>query len=280
MNALRVNAPLATLVDGEIASSATHWALDRGLHYGDGLFETMLVREGRLRFEALHRARLAEGCRRLHIAIDPDLPWQQARQLASHHPQCTLKLLVSRGSATARGYAPAGSEQPRVIALAYPPPAAGEFPATLRAVTLRSVLGENRQLAGLKHCNRLEQVLARQELQGRGAFEGLMASSSGLLVSGTMSNVFLELDGEWMTPALDRCGVAGVMRTVLLREAARCGVAVQQRDLPLAQLARCTGLLLTNARMGVRVVHELDGRTLPAAAALQPLLNRVSGLAD
>jgi len=277
-----MNAPLGMLVDGESAPSPTDrsmdWALDRAMHYGDGLFETLLVRDGHLRFEALHRARLAEGCRRLQINLDPELPWQQARLLARHHPQCTLKLLVSRGSATARGYAPSGNEQPRIIALAYPPPGAGEFPARLSAVTLRSVLGENPQLAGLKHCNRLEQVLARAELQGQGAFEGLMASSSGLLVSGTMSNVFLELDGEWMTPALDRCGVAGVMRAVVLREAASCGVPVRESDLPVTMLARCTSLFLTNARMGVRVVHELDGRALSGAAALQPLFNRVAGL--
>jgi 4-amino-4-deoxychorismate lyase len=271
--------PLAMLVDGEPAPAAMDWALDRALHYGDGLFETLLVQDGHLRFEALHRARLAEGCQRLHIAIDPELPWQQARLLARRHPQCTLKLLVSRGSATARGYTPVGDEQPRVIVLAYPPPAAREFPDRLRVVTLRSVLGENPQLAGLKHCNRLEQVLGRRELQGQDAFEGLMASSSGLLVSGTMSNVFLELDGEWMTPALDRCGVAGVMRAVVLREAASCGVPVRQHELPLPWLARCTGLFLTNARMGVRVVHELDGRRLQDAPALQPLLHRVTGLA-
>jgi 4-amino-4-deoxychorismate lyase len=274
-----MSAPLAIMVDGVSAAEA-EWPLDRALHFGDGVFETLLVRGGLLRFEALHRARLREGCQRLHISLDPELPWRTATLLASRHPECTLKLLVSRGTATARGYTPAGNEHPRVIALVYPAPEAKEFPPMLRAVTLRSVLGENPQLAGLKHCNRLEQVLARQELLGHNAHEGLLGSSSGLLVSGTISNVFLELDGEWMTPALDRCGVAGVMRAVALRESTACGLQIRQGEVALHALARCTGLFLTNARMGVRVVQELDGRKLQETPAAQQLAARVADLAD
>jgi len=284
-----MSAPFAIWIDGVPAPVSADWTLDRALQYGDGLFETVTVRAGVLRFEELHRARLAEGCHRLQIHIDAGLPWQRARELARLHPDCTLKLLVSRGAARTRGYTPSGDELPRVIAQAYSAPRESEFPERLRASTLRSLLGENPGLAGLKHCNRLEQVLARLELQalqsghhdssGAPPWEGLMASSSGRLVSGTMSNVFLELDGEWMTPALGLCGVAGVMRAVVLREAAGLGLRIATRDIPLASLEGCAAMFLTNARMGVRLVHELDGRGLREDAQVKRLAARVADLA-
>jgi len=271
-----MSAPLAVLVNG---ARSADWPLDRGLHYGDGLFETIGVRDGHLRFEALHRQRLTEGCRRLAIEVDQDDVWRQAQALAIQHPCCTLKLLVTRGSATARGYAPAGTEQPRVLLLAYAATSGPEVPPHVCVATLRSVLGENPQLAGIKHCNRLEQVLARIELRGHGgAFEGLMASSCGHLISGTMSNVFLEQDGLLMTPRLERCGIAGVMRAVVLREAAAAGLAVQVVDVPFSVLQGCDGLFLTNARIGVLPVHELDGRQLAVSPAIQTLAGTVNAL--
>jgi 4-amino-4-deoxychorismate lyase len=274
-----MNAPLAVLVDGE--HCAADWVLDRSLHYGDGVFETIGVRDGVLRFESLHQARLAEGCRRLAIEVDQDALWRGARTLAAQHPACTLKVLVSRGSANARGYAPSGTERARVLLLAYPVSSGPEVPSRVRVTTLRSMLGENPQLAGIKHCNRLEQVLARMELRSQsGAFEGLLCSSSGHLISGTMSNVFLEQEGVLMTPRLERCGIAGVMRAVVLREAAATGVAVQVKELPIAVLQRCTGMFLTNARIGALPVHEVDGRELAVSAAVQALVQRVSAIAS
>lgn len=274
-----MSTPLAVLIDGE--RSTASWALDRGLHYGDGVFETISVREGRLRFESLHRARLAEGCRRLAIELDQDGLWDGARALAAELPSCTLKVLVSRGSADTRGYAPSGTERARVLLLAYPPASGPDIPSRVRVALLQAVLGENPQLAGIKHCNRLEQVLARRQLHAHGnAFEGLLASSSGHLVSGTMSNVFLEQDGVLMTPQLERCGIAGVMRAVVLREAAAMGVAVQVTEMPTSVLQRCNGLFLTNARIGVLPVNEVDGRELAVSATVEALVRRVSALAS
>jgi len=272
-----MNAPLAVLVDGQPCMA--DWALDRALHYGDGLFETIAVRAGRLRFEALHQARLTEGCRRLGVPLDHTGVWQQAQALAAQHGACTLKLLVSRGSAMARGYAPSGTERARVVLLAYPASSGPELPSRVRVATLEATLGENPALAGIKHCNRLEQVLGRMELRSHeDAFEGLMASSSGHLISGTMSNVFLEQDGVLMTPRLERCGIAGVMRAVVLREAAAAGTPVQVKDIPLDMLGRCSGVFLTNARIGVLPVHELDGRELASSTATQALARHVSAL--
>jgi len=273
-----MSGPLQVLVDG--MPVAEDWPLDRALQYGDGLFETLTVRGGRLRFEALHRQRLAAGCSRLGIGSAQDDVWQQAGLLARAHGDCTLKILLSRGSTLARGYTPPHESRPRTIHMVYPAPTAGETPPRVRLASLRAILGENAALAGLKHCNRLEQVLGRMELQHTGAYEGLMGSSSGSLVSGTMSNVFIGQDGEFVTPVLDQCGVAGVMRAVVLREAAGCGLVVREARIPFAALRACNGVFITNARMGVVAAHELDGRELAVTPAVQALAGRVRALAD
>lgn len=264
---------LELLVDGEPVSA--QWPLDRSLQYGDGLFETMRVSAGNIRFEELHRLRLAEGCRRLAIAADLARIWEDARRVAASHPSALLRLQVSRGGAVARGYTPTGRERARCVLAAFAEEQAA-LPGLLRVRTLANRLGENPDLAGLKHCSRLEQVIARQALSDSGAFEGLQASSSGLLVSGTMSNVFLELDGELVTPAMDRCGVAGVMRAAVLQEALRSGIAVRVAAVPVEALARVTAMALSNARMGLAIVDELDGRPLARDARLALLAGKVA----
>jgi 4-amino-4-deoxychorismate lyase len=271
-----MNDLLEMQIDG--ASSTQTWPFDRGLKYGDGLFETMVVRAGRIRFEALHRARLQEGCRRLAIDAHHARIWEHAQRLATKHGAALLRLQVTRGLALARGYTPTGREQARTILAAFRAPQAAERATPLRVCTLRNRLGENPDLAGLKHCNRLEQVLARQAMAGSDAFEGLLGSSSGLLVSGTMSNVFLELDGRLVTPELDRCGVAGVLRAVVLREAARAGIPLHVAPVPFEAVRQVGALALSNARMGLVQADELDGRRLTRSARLADLAVRVAGL--
>lgn len=269
---------LETTVDGKPCSES--WPQDRSLQYGDGLFETMLVRQGRIRFEALHAARLARGCDRLAIHADQESIWSQARLLAHRHGAALLKLQLTRGDATARGYAPSGAEHPRLILSVFPAPLASQLPAEVQAVTSGHRLGENPALAGIKHCNRLEQVLARASLANTGAFEGLMASSSGLLISGTMSNVFMELDGELVTPVLERCGIEGVLRAVVLREARLMGIPVRVADIPMTAIARCRSLALCNARLGLLQVHLLDGRRLQRSESLHALATRIDALEE
>jgi 4-amino-4-deoxychorismate lyase len=264
------------LLDGQ--PNAAPWLQDRGLHYGDGLFETVLVRAGQLRFEALHRARLARGCRQLAITVDDVALWQQARELARKHGAALLKILVTRGSATSRGYAPSGTESARCIVYVYDAPQAAEIPAQPAVISLPNFLGENPRLAGLKHCNRLEQILARQEVLRQGAFEGLLGSSSGLLISGTMSNVFLEQGDTLLTPVLDRCGIAGVMRQVVLREAPRLGFKVRVTDIPFQLTQTCNSIFVTNIRLGVFPLHSAQGRTLTSSQRIAQLIAQVATL--
>jgi 4-amino-4-deoxychorismate lyase len=258
--------------------TAADWSQDRGLHYGDGLFETIIVRAGRLRFEALHKARLWRGCERLGIDLDHNSIWQQAAALAAKHGAVILKILVTRGSAISRGYAPHGSERARWLMFVYDAPRASDLPERVTAISLPARLGENARLAGIKHCNRLEQVLARQEVQRQGSFEGLLGSSSGRLISGTMSNVFIEQDSCLLTPVLDNCGIAGVMRQVVLREAPLLGFSVRVADIPFGQLQTCSAAFVTNVRLGVLALHTIDNRPLTVSDAVVQLAAKVSAL--
>ena len=253
--------PILVLVDGQPASELS--VLDRGLHYGDGLFETIACRNAQACFLELHLQRLAEGCARLSVRYE-DFPQLAARirEVAATQPRSIIKLILTRGSATARGYGAQGDERARIVLLQYrwPP----EDPALWqRGVVVRTAvgrLGENPLLAGLKHLNRLEQVLIRAEWSDPLIHEALVFSSSGWLVSGTMSNVFLVTDGRLMTPAITHAGICGVMRRVVISAAQRGGVAVTETALDAAALHAAEEIFLTNARIGIWPVRVLDGR--------------------
>jgi len=127
----------------------------------------------------------------------------------------------------------------------------------VRLATLR--LGENPALAGIKHCNRLEQVLARREWSDPAIADALMFSRSGALVSGTMSNVFLVRESKLLTPLIDQCGVAGIMRALVLEIATANGISAEECRLEAADVAAAGELFLTNALMGICPVCELEG---------------------
>src|SRR5690606_6329675 len=189
----------------------------RGIAYGDGLFETMRVHAGGVPWWARHWTRLAQGAQRLRLRLpEASFVEAQARDLLQGQGDGVLKLIVSRG-AGGRGYAPSATAAGPDWQLAlYPPPSAPPADGiVLRWCATR--LAHQPLLAGLKHCNRLEQVLARAEWDAAGAAdrdadEGLMLDYDGNVVSATAANVFALRGGRWRTPLLDRCGMAGVCR--------------------------------------------------------------------
>ncbi len=251
--------------------------LDRGLHFGDGLFETIACVRGRPRFLEEHLERLARGCERLRIGAPPSELRVEIERLAAGAERALVKVLYTRGAATARGYAPSGEERPTRIVLRYPwPHEDARWGSEGVAVQMGGLtLGENPRLAGLKHLNRLELVLARAELAGSPCYEALLLSGSGHLVSGTMSNVFLVHAGRIETPRLDRCGVAGVMRRVVLRAAAEAGLPVEELLLTPADLDSAQEVFLTNARIGIWPVRAVHSRNLvpgPVTRRLQQLI--------
>ncbi len=266
-------------VDGRATDTVS--VLERGLHYGDGLFETIACPQGVPRFLELHLERLRAGCERLHIETPAAAALaREVHALLTPGVCAVVKLLVTRGVAQQRGYATTGRERPSRIALRYawPVPAteAARDGVRVRLATLR--LGENPLLAGLKHLNRLEQVLARAEWHDPDIAEALLFSSSGRLVSGTMSNVFLVRDGRLVTPRMDLCGVAGIMRRVVLQEAPACGIIASEEVLSLEDLQGAQEVFLTNALTGIRPVRELAGMTLKPGPVTQRLQGKLAPL--
>jgi len=270
---------LGSWIDGVPATALP--ADDRGLQYGDGVFETVLVRGSRTRFLEAHLARLSQGCARLGITTEflPLLRAEIEVAVAMAPPLAILKIIVTRGGARRRGYAPQGDETARRIVSLWPAPARdaalGEG-VDLRLASLR--LGENPALAGIKHLNRLENVLAAAESGASAVFESLLLDTSGNLVSGVMSNVFIVRAGAVATPLIDRCGVAGVMRGVVLRECTALGIAIAEQRLTLDDLYSAAEVFITNARIGVVPVRRVGEHSFDMNTTAKRLAGHIERL--
>ena len=235
-------------------------ASDRGLQYGDGVFETVAVAGGRPQLWHLHMQRLQEGCRRLGITMPSvELLQAEAARLCDGQARAVLKIIITRGSG-GRGYRPAADAQPRRILSLHPwpdyPPQWATDGVAVRLCTTR--LGINPQLAGLKHLNRLEQVLGRAEWDDGAIAEGLMLDAEGHVIEGTMSNLFMVRGGVVHTPTVDRCGVAGVMRTRLLELLKQQGVRCEMRTLELTELGTADEVFLCNSIIGIWPVRRFE----------------------
>ena len=268
---------LGSWIDGATGSSIP--IDDRGLQYGDGLFETMKVRGGRVRFLESHLARLRLGCERLGLP-PPDgdqLRGEIAMAVAHARGDAILKLIVTRGSGP-RGYAARGGLTPRRIMSLH---AATALVIPDGGVVLRMsrlTLTESPVLAGLKHLNRLENVLAASEPAHAQVFDSLLLDASGLLVSGTMCNVFLVRQGRVITPSVERAGIAGVMRGIVLRECARLGIDAEVRAVPAAELMAADEVFVTNARIGVVPVRSVGEHVLTMNGTATRMASHVEAL--
>jgi 4-amino-4-deoxychorismate lyase len=246
---------LECLVDGEIADRVS--AMDRGLLYGDGLFETMAVRQGTPRFWQGHMDRLTAGCERLGLPQTPqEILLREVQTVSTGQRRCVVKIIITRGT-TGRGYAPEPEARGNRIVCSWPwPHDPGDLVQTgirTRICALR--IGVQPELAGIKHLNRLEQVMARSEWSDRAIHEGILLDHDDFVVSAISSNLFLVQGERLLTPRLDRCGVRGVMRSAILsafRE--RC----EQRRITLDMLPEADEVFVCNAVRGIFPVTRID----------------------
>ena len=250
-----------TLIDG--VKIAKIDALDRGLQYGDGVFETIAVRNGQLLLWDRHMSRLIQGCMQLNIpAPDQALLLEEASGLCNGIEQGIIKIVVTRG-AGGRGYRAPDSPHPTRIITRYPWPDY-PMPHESQGVSVRlctTCLGRNPCLAGIKHLNRLEQVLARSEWSDPGISEGLMLDEQGNVIEGTMSNIFLVSQNRLLTPDLSACGIQGVVRGLILDLARELGIEYEITEISLKRLHSADEIFLTNSVIGLWPVRELDDKS-------------------
>ena len=245
---------MSAWLNGRRRSTLDH--RDRGLQYGDGLFETMRVRQRRVRLLDYHLERLSKGFRRLAIALEGADLRRELERMASGRNEGILKLIVTRGSGP-RGYRITGGERATRIATLHELPK-GVFTAAARVRLCTTPVSVNARLAGLKTLNRLDSVLARAEWRNVRVWEGLMSDPDGNWVCGTMSNLFVRRGAVLATPLLDRCGVAGVMRRWVLENAAGAGLRVEERRIRYKDLLSAEEIFMSNAVVGIRSVSAIE----------------------
>jgi 4-amino-4-deoxychorismate lyase len=251
---------------------------DRGLLYGDGVFRTLRASDGQALHWPQHYQKLQHDCSALGIAC-PDVALLSAElsSLLAQHPNGVLKLIVTRGQGT-RGYVPSAQAAPTRIWDVSPLPTYPSDWATLgiRAWLCQLRLSQQPRLAGIKHLNRLENVLAAAEWNDAKIAEGLLLDNDNNVIEGTRSNLFLASQGELITPDLSRCGVAGVQRERVMAWAARHNIPLQVRDVKLDEVLHADELFVVNSIIGLWPIRELEQRRwndFPVAAQIRQNLD-------
>ena len=238
--------------------------LDRGFAYGDGVFETCKMLQGKIPLWHLHKERLLKSCEKLLIPVSIDLAESQLASLialltTTDIANAVVKFTVTRGQG-GRGYRAPDSVSPTIVIGVFP---AANYPQSYfsEGVSVRLCnqrLNCNPSLAGLKHLNRLEQILARAEWQDDAIAEGILLDTQGILIEAVFSNIFLIKHGELFTPDLSEAGVAGVMRRFIIETLApQAGLKVHIKRLSLADLTTADAVFLCNSLYGIWPLTKL-----------------------
>lgn len=254
-----MKSPSTVLINGAAQDRVS--IQDRGFQYGDGVFETLAVCQGRPLLWERHLRRLFKGCTRLRIdAPAEQVLRQEAEQLCVGVQRAVLKLVLTRGDSE-RGYAlPDGATPTRVLSLRpWPPYPRNAARVGVDVCLCRTRISRNPQLAGIKHLNRLEQVLARAEWQKEFA-EGLMFDDRDRLIEGTACNVFLVSKGTLLTPDLSESGVEGVMRALVLEYAQAASLPCKITEISRSRLDSAEEIFLSNSLIGIWPVRRVESR--------------------
>jgi 4-amino-4-deoxychorismate lyase len=246
---------------------------DRGLHYGDGLFETLLKQNSEIRLWSKHYNRLRKGCAKLSIPA-PDEEWllEKIKMETRNRVTAVVKIILTRGVG-GRGIELPENNQASVFVLSYPYTVIADDALQMDTVICRTRLPINPNLAGIKHLNRLDYVLAAVELSRLGDVdEAILCDTEGYLVEGIISNLFFCLQGEVYTPSLEFSGVDGIMRQQILKHLDKQGITVQVGRYYPELLLKASECFLCNSVRGVRPIRSIDGAKFSTGSISQMLI--------
>ena len=235
---------------------------DRGLQFGDGVFETIAIQSGELLCREAHFARLEAGCRHLSIRCpDRNLLENEANQLCQSLASAVLKIIVTRGTA-GRGYQPLENASGNRILTVHDRP---DYPMEyyrygINSYICRRRIAHNPEFAGLKHLNRLEQVLLRREIDGTPYPEGAALDTDDNVIEGSMSNLFMIKNGTLITPDLSRCGVEGVIRKSIMEMNEIAGNETIVRAIKPEELFSADEVFYCNSLIGIWPVRSIDNK--------------------
>lgn len=258
--------PNRALINGVSATGARVW--NRGLHYGDGVFRTCLIYKGQVIDIDMQIDKVINDAEVISLYFsERETLLREAQQLAQGQQQAVLKILLIRAGA-ARGYRTSVAAADRLLCT-YP---TSRYPAANweRGIVVfrsRLKLGSQPMLAGVKHLNRLEQILASREWEP-GSDEGILADDQNRPVSGTRGNLFWAGQGVLRTPALDRCGVAGLMRDKVLQAAAALKLPCRVAEGSWEELEQADEVFVTNSLVGLWPVRAMGDHTWAAPGPL------------
>jgi len=228
---------------------------NRNVQFGDGLFETCVVENKKILFWVNHFARLNKGCEQLKISRVDESVWlsdvKKALSLCSYD-RCVVKLILSRGESL-RGYGFKDDIKP-VRAVIVSELQKVTFNKSFCLEYCQSGYDSNPKLAGIKHCNRLEQVLARAGLKSD---EGIMLDENHNVISVTQGNIYAIHGNTLITPKLDKCGVEGTRRDVILDLAKLLGIKVKVDTLSVKELGQANEVFISNSIIGIQSISQI-----------------------
>lgn len=258
-----IHPPHIYLVNGRRDGGLTPY--DRGFAYGDGVFRTLPVYGGKAQCWQRHYLRLQSDCNALGIVCPAEeVLRDDVMRLLEPGDDAVIKITITRGE-SARGYAVPPLAQPtRVVSKAsLPQYLESHFSEGVALHLCETRLARQPRLAGIKHLNRLENVLARMEWVDTQLADGLMLDEGGEVIEATMSNLFVRTGSRIATPDLSRCGVAGVTRDRILELAPQLGYTTEIRHLRLPELMDADEVIICNSLYGAWQVRRLASHTWP-----------------
>jgi len=250
---------------------------DRALHYGDGVFETIAIQDGKVLCFDEHLNRLEKGCKKIKIPVqDKKIIKNEILSLTENTDRAVVKIIITRGQG-GRGYKiPDNIESTRIISL-FPWP---DYSSELSIFGIKTKLcnyrySNNPVLAGIKHLNRLEQILARAEWGDKKIIEGIVMNSDNYIIEGTMSNIFCILEKTLYTPDLSLCGIEGIVREKIINLADKLKFKIEIKKITLDFLLNAEEIFMCNSLIGIWPINSIDEKLFLEHKETQRIRNKL-----